>query len=285
MNTSDLKSFNYLENGEISFSMFDTIKTNKCLDAGFYDITYLESYPEGRVVLNVNKNTETVKIHNFPEREKIDNLFDSFFNETVVEKISLLGFYHKTGILLFGKEGTGKSTIIKYYSSLAISKKHAIVFHMNCYSPSMSKCWDFIVKIRKIQNNPIVVIFEEFDEHIKNRNDAVLKTILDGNLSIDNCMFMATTNHISEIPEAIKNRPSRFKYVLNIEGLHDKNDIYIIVEKMIGDLFSKEDIDTFVNELIGQPLDFIKQFCIDKIMKLNSYTHNKKKQVGFKKFN
>ena len=136
------------------------------------------------------------------------------------------------------------------------------------------------MNVRRVQPNPIIVVFEEFDDQIQNRNESFLKTVLDGNMSIDNCMFMATTNYIDAIPDAMKNRPSRFKYVLNIEGIQNKNDVYVLIYKMLVGLFSDEDINVFANELKGQTLDFIKQFCIDKIMDLKSYSH-KKGLIGF----
>lgn len=282
MNTADLKSFHYLENGEISFSMLDTIRTKKKLECGVYNLTYLD-YPESRLVLKTNVDGETVKMHEFPDKEKLDNLFKAFFDKKVVTKMAKLGFYHKVGIILYGKEGTGKSTIIKNYYDFIMRNHDAIVFYISSSGGNVSKCWEFISKIRAIQKNPIIVIFEEFDSFLgtNQSNVGMLKTMLDGNLSIDNCMVMASTNNIDSIPAALKNRPSRFKYVLNIEGIQSESDIVILLQNMISDLFTENEIKKFAKDLKGNTLDFIKQFAIDKIMDLETYNHNKAKKIGF----
>ena len=69
--TNDLKSFSYLESGEIMFSIFDTVKTVKSLDPGIYNISYL-GHPEYRVTLQTSTNYESAKIYNFAEKNKID---------------------------------------------------------------------------------------------------------------------------------------------------------------------------------------------------------------------
>jgi SpoVK/Ycf46/Vps4 family AAA+-type ATPase len=280
MTTTDLKSFHYLENGEVSFSVFDTIKSVKKLESGSYKLSWLEAYPSSRVVLKVNRDKEMVKIHDFPDKEKIDDLITSFFEKRVINEMTELGFYHKVGVLLYGKEGTGKSTIIKHYCKRLIEEQGAIIFYMECLTANISKCWDVVMDVRRVQETPIVVIFEEFDELIENRQEAFLKTALDGNMSIDNCIFFSTTNYIADIPEAIKDRPSRFKYCLNIEGIQGVEDVKTIIKGMLKNNFSDDDIDTFANELKGQTLDIIKQFCVDKIMDIKSYS-KKRDKIGF----
>jgi hypothetical protein len=280
MNTSDLKSFHYLENGEIGFSILDTVKTQQKLDAGVYTISYL-GYPESRVLLKASSDTEAVKMHNFSDKEKLENLFKIFFNKGVIKKMKTLGFYHKVGIMLYGKEGTGKSTIIKNYIDKIVKDHNGIVFYFTGVE-GITSCWEFIKKIRAIQTNPIVVVFEEMDMYVVNNNEGYLKTIFDGNNAIDNSIIFGSTNYIERIPDAIKNRPSRFKYVLNIEGIQSEEEIYVILENMIGDLFTEDELKEFSLTLKGKSLDFIKQFGIDKIMSLETYTHNKgKKPIGF----
>jgi hypothetical protein len=50
-------------------------------------------------------------------------------------------------------------------------------------------------------------------------NESLSKNYFRQNMS-NNCIFMATTRiTLIKCTEAMKNRPSRFKYVLNIEGI------------------------------------------------------------------
>ena len=278
-NTVDLKSFHYLENGDISFSILDTIKTEKKLDSGLYTISWLP-YPESKVALTVSTDKETVKMHQFPDKEKIENLLDVFFNENVVTKMASLGFYHKVCILLYGKQGTGKSTIVKNYATRIIEDHDGLVFYFNGRD-NISGCWSFLRKIRAIQDNPIVVIFEEIDSFVSDKNEGPLKIIFDGNESIDNCIIFGTTNYLDRIPTALKDRPSRFKYVLNIEGIQSEEEVFEILHHMIGDLFTAKELKDFSKKLIGNSLDYIKQFAIDKIMCLETYSHNSKGKIGF----
>lgn len=279
MKTQDFKSFNYLENGEVYFSNLDTVKTVNKLDSASYKLTYLP-YPEDRIQLKMDTDSETVKIHIFPDKDRIDNLVNSFFDETVVLTVQKLGFYHKCGVLFYGKEGTGKSTIMKHYYDRLIIERQAIVFHIVCIPDVFERCWDFIIRIRTIQKNPIVIVLEEVDRYTE-RISGFLKTILDGNMSINNCIFFASTNYIDSIPEAIKNRPSRFKYSLNIEGIHSKSDIFNIIKPMLLDVCPDSELPKYSSELVGSTLDEIKQFCLDKIMNIKSHKPTTRSIIGF----
>lgn len=279
MNTSDLKSFNYLENGDVTFSVFDTVKTVNKLDSGIYIASYIQTGTGGQLNIKIDSDTESVQTHNFSDKEKLDNFFISFFNKDVIKKMLELGFNHKAGILFYGKEGTGKSTIIKNYVKQIVEKHNAIVIYIEGIN-GITAQWEFVSKIRAIQDNPIIVVFEEIDILITRGLEGKLKTCLDGKDSINNCLCFGTTNYINNIPNALKDRPSRFKYSLNIEGLSDEKDIYLILENMIGHIHNPSDIIEFASELNGSTLDVIKQFCIDKIMEIKTHKPNKKK-MGF----
>jgi len=280
-NTYGLKSFNYLEDGEIAYNNLDTIKTTNKLDAGVYHINYLP-YPDSRVLVKCDKNTETIKKHDFPDADKLDALFNAFFDNDIKNRIESLGYYHKIGILLYGIEGTGKSTILKRYYCDAIEKHEAIVFFINDYE-FLQKCWQFVMDVRAIQDNPFIVIFEEMDSIFPfNGKESYLKMAMDGSLSINNCIYLGTTNYIDRIPSAIKDRPSRFKYKFNIEGIQEETAVKNIITELIGDIITADELDSMVQDLKGQTIDVIKHKCFDKIMDLKNHTYGKRK-IGFKK--
>ncbi len=278
--TSDLKSFNYLENGEIQFSNFDTIKTTKELDAGIYRLKW-KDHPEYRVELQQHPFTEKPKIFSFPDRKKIENSLNMFFDPNTNKKFKEFGFNRKVGMLLYGLEGTGKSSIIKYYVDGLVNDHGAICFYV--YEQfGIANIWTFIQKVRDIQNSPIVVIFDEIDQLIKGQQnlEGWFKNILDGQLSIDNCIIFGSTNYLENIPAAIKDRPSRFKYCLNIEGIQSSDEIYGIIQPMLIGLLEEEEIKSIAKHLEGSSIDVIKQTCMDKWMDLKN-EYKVKKKIGF----
>jgi hypothetical protein len=279
--TYGLKSFNYLEDGGVTFSNLDSIRTTKILDSGVYHLDNT-GHPTYKTTVKCDNNAETVKDINFPDSDKLDNLFRAFFDDTIKDKIKSLGYYHKIGVLLYGIEGTGKSTILKKYYTEAIKKHNAIVFYIDNYEYFMTT-WTFISDIRNIQDNPFIIIFEEIDSlfSTNNSNESRLKTALDGPLSIDNTIYLATTNYIDRIPAAIKDRPSRFKYKFNIEGIQNETSVNAIITEMIGDIVTAEEIANMTKDLKGSSIDVIKHRCLDKIMDLNEHQYKKKTKIGF----
>ena len=278
MNISLYKTFTYLENGEILYSQYDTIRNESQLVPGVYEISHT-GFPDHRTIIKEVKLPKiTKRTKTFQHKEKIDSLIKAFTKESVVEKLTSYGFRRSLGILLTGKEGTGKSSIVNYYMNELVEKRGAVVFIFDCVPQYVVKCWEVVRDIRKIQDNIFVPVFDEVEE-LASKEEADLKKILDGNKSIDNSITFATTNHASTIPDAIK-RPSRFRYELEVTAIESSADVYQVIEPILTEIASSEEIEGYAAAWVGNTLDEIKHECFTIIMELED-TASGKPKIGY----
>lgn len=286
LNTTDYKSFHYLENGAVEFSKINTNYTRPRLDVGIYDI---ESNHDGsKVVTSLKVSDDKEKFNqdiSFYFEDKIDTIYHSFFNADIKAKINALGYNHKLGVLLYGKAGTGKTSMLKKYFKSIVRDHKGIVFNVTGFG-YFTNTWSFIREIRKIQNNPIIIFIDEFEDLVdpngNYKREDYFKKLSDGFDSIDNCFFMLATNYIDKIPNSIKHRPSRVKYCLEVTGVESEEKIY----NFLADSFQKVGLDVDfageVKDLKGSTLDELKQFVLDKIMNISN-ENNREKRIGFNK--
>lgn len=169
---------------------------------------------------------------------KIDKHIDKFLsNEKLYNKI---GDTYKTGIILHGKPGTGKSCIAKYIAG----KVNGTVINVGgSYGRKIIPTYDNFVP----NNEMIVVLIEEIDKLItRNKsydegyvtygaedkkeddiNEYVVSSLLqsmDGITTPNRCIFVATTNHIEKLPEALI-RKGRFDLKVEMNGITKQDAI------------------------------------------------------------
>ena len=84
--------------------------------------------------------------------------------------------------------------------------------------------------------------------------------MLDGEMQVDNIVYVATTNYINKIPPRIKDRPSRFATVIEV-GLPTPDVRRIFIENKT---FPDEnvDLDLWVKLTEGLTIDQIKDLII-----------------------
>lgn len=123
--------------------------------------------------------------------------------------------------------------------------------------------------------------YKEKIDKIAKEQESLIKNLMDGNASIDNCIIFAATNYIDAIPMPLKNRPSRFKYVLEIGNIQTFEEIHPLVTNMLKGKFTAEEIEEYSMRLRRSSLDEIKQFCMDKLMDLQ-VVQAKSIPIGFK---
>ena len=267
-----ISSFVYYENGDITYSPHNTICSSEKLIPGFYNVMY-DDYNDKYLLSRAQINS--IKPPAFKDKDLLDTYINILLSEKHAETLKSLDILNKGGVLLYGKEGTGKSTICKYYTHKCIEENKAIVIYAK--SDFFGMCWNFISTLKGIHpDNFFIVILEEVDNYLKTPNgEETLKKILDGNLSLDNTIVFATTNYIEEIPDALIKRPSRFKYVLNIDAISDDNDVLEIAKNILKNIeFNETDL---LNNCRNKTLDYIQQYCLDIIFNLNTTTNNQNK--------
>ena len=171
--------------------------------------------------------------------------------------------------------------MFKKYFNDAVVNHNTIVFNITAHN-TVGIWWDFIKDVRAIQDNPIIVFIDEFEGFLdpNNNYERNFKTLLDGSNSIDNCLFMLTTNYIDKVPKTIKDRPSRVKYCIEVEGIQDE----LLIAKFLKQSFDKINMDVDfskdISKMKGWTIDELKQYVLDKVMDLEPEGKGKKK-LGF----
>jgi SpoVK/Ycf46/Vps4 family AAA+-type ATPase len=151
----------------------------------------------------------------------------------------------KRGLLLWGKQGTGKTTLGKIVCNNI--PDHSLIWITPEILQYGRGCAESIFNLYKlaIYISPVVLLLEDLDLFAEDRDSPVdslrlgtLMNILDGINSVDNAITIATTNRLDLVEKAISNRPGRFDRVVEIEPLSNP-----LREKMLKDRLSGFKVD------------------------------------------
>jgi SpoVK/Ycf46/Vps4 family AAA+-type ATPase len=238
----------------------------------------------GNITINKIELPEIHNPYNTKDNKMIVKTVDAFFKKGTREKVNSFGYIHKLGILFYGKQGCGKTSMMNFIVEKLIREKKAIVFYCDDDN-ELETSISLAKQVRKIQENPIVFVADEIDKYCRDF-ESELKQFLDGKDSVDNSLFLAATNYLDRVPETIKQRPSRFKIVHEMKGITDKNFIKSILREISNrstpSLLSEEKIEEIANELDEPTIDDIKQICIDHITENFIPKEIKKSVIGFR---
>lgn len=122
------------------------------------------------------------------------------------------GFLWKRGVLMWGPPGSGKTSTVQ-----VISQQIIALGGLSIYVDHPGLAAKGLKILRSIEpTRPLIVMLEDIDSIIDSYGESDLLALMDGELQIDNIVFVATTNYPERLDKRFINRPSRFDLVKKI---------------------------------------------------------------------
>ena len=130
------------------------------------------------------------------------------------EKFERYGYLHRRGYLLYGPQGSGKSSVVHQVVHRIIKAGHVAVF---CEHPGvLTRTMELFRKVEV--DRPLICMFEDIDAVIELHGDSELLQWLDGSHQINKVINIATTNYPERLDRRIVSRPRRFDRIIKIEA-------------------------------------------------------------------
>lgn len=191
-------------------NFFITRKPNaETIPPGIYDVCY--SQTEG---IYMSLRTGMVdELFMMPTKDVAEVVNDLTKFWASREKYDAYGLVYKRGILMHGPPGTGKTSVINLIASHIIEKENGIVINAS----SLDLLMPIMHSLRNLeQDRKLLILIEDFDSFIYENSTKTLLNLLDGNMQVDNVVYIATTNYLDRIEPRIKFRPSRFDRLIEV---------------------------------------------------------------------
>ena len=206
-----------------------------------------------------------------------------------------LGYLWKRGVLLFGPAGSGKTSTLQIIAKKIVDRGGIAVY---VKEPKLTA--QGLELLRRIEpTRPVIVMVEDIDAIQQSHGEGDLLAMLDGDLQIDNVVFIATTNYPEKLDKRLVNRPSRFDIVRKI-GMPsaEARGVYLAArnKRLAG---HDDEMDMWIESTEGFSIAHLKELIvsvealgqdfnatIDRLnvmidQKISSEDDDKKKPIGF----
>jgi hypothetical protein len=260
-----IESWYTINNNDFYFN-FKTVAT---VDSGLYTMIYNEGNGFGISKMNY-KSDEFFHLPSLPHNQIIEDLKKFWDN---IERFKTYNLTPKRGIILYGDPGCGKTSLIHLLVDELKKYNGISIYFDNPFN------WVELAKlVRKVEKTrPLLCRIEDLDLVIDKFGEEVFLNFLDGLNSIDNVVYVATTNNLDRIPDRIKDRPSRFDKKYKIEK-PTSTDRKLYFESILTDEDKTlYDLDKLVKDTDKYTMAHLKETFISLYILKNDYTETIKR--------
>lgn len=168
------------------------------------------------------------------------------------------GFSFKRGFLLWGPPGSGKTSTLAFITKQVV-KDDGLVLHASSFAPG--DVASMLQSLRKVEpERKLIVLMEDIDTVIARYGEANVLSLLDGEDSIDNVVFLATTNYPEHLDGRVINRPSRFDRVVKIDVPSPEARAAYLQSRALQ--LSEKDLDKWVAATDGFSIAHMKELIV-----------------------
>jgi hypothetical protein len=194
----------------------------------------------------------------------VDNFWDSEGDYKDGNQFVIGGAAFKAGVMIYGPPGSGKSCTIKLVNRKLIARGGTVFFSSGHPAYTSAFLHDFATIERDRKS---IVILEDIDSLIHNYGETHYLEMLDSAKTINNVLFIATTNYPEKLDPRIYNRPGRFSHIIKI-GLPGIETRKAYLEAILKD---HKDVEVIVDKTSG--------FTIDHLTALVNAVYREKKEL------
>lgn len=211
------------------------------------------------------------------------DVFGFFTSEELYKK---LGIPWKRGLIMYGPPGNGKTISLKAIMKSCGEKDYAPLY-VKSFQSFMGEEWSMAQVFNKArQLAPCVLVLEDLDSLINDRNRSFFLNQLDGLSGNDGLFLIATTNHFDRLDPGLSTRPSRFdrKYLFDDPDLEERT---LYVQYWQNKLKDNEEIsfpDSLVKEVAESTslfsFAYLKEVFVSSLVILASFEDKDKPEFA-----
>jgi hypothetical protein len=201
-----------------------------------------------------------------PEKLKADLMEDvqSFFTKgvEVYQRLKLKPFRK---LLLAGVPGTGKTMLCSALAKWALDQKYLVIYVSSAdHAGSTFGKIQQAIMVASRSKYPTLILLEELDAYLHEREKALVLNVLDGSEGTDNdrgTLLIATTNYPEAIDERVLKRPGRLDRIFIIPETVNTDHAEQMLRQYLGEMW-QDDHSTVARQLVGYPGAFIREVAV-----------------------